>query len=198
MAIEKNLNTSLKLSYDRYENGITNDPVLLAGEIALATVTVKQDGVVNEVPSVLIKVGDGVHKYSELDYAYAKAADVIEQAKSAEKLTAFINNVIANAGIATDEALTNLSGRVTTAEGKITALEPKVGDAAVATQISNAIEALKLAETYATNEYVDGKLGNVGEDKGTVTARINAIEEELAAAVTFEPISENEIVALFA
>ena len=85
-------NVRLKLKYDSHEQWIANDPVLLAGEVALSTVTVKQEGTVNEVPSVLIKVGDGTHKYSELDFAYAKAADVLETAKDAEKLTAFISN----------------------------------------------------------------------------------------------------------
>ena len=45
---------------------------------------------------------------------------------------------------------------------------------------------------------VETKIGNVGADKGTVTDRINAIEEELAAATTFEPISDADIEALFA
>lgn len=148
MAIEKTLSTRLKLRYDTHENWITNDPVLLAGELALSVVSVKQDGAVEHVPSVLIKCGDGTHKYSELDYTFSRAADVISACKSESGLTAFINNVISNAGIATSEALTALAGRVTTAEGDIDALEAKVGDTAVATQITNAIAALKLSETY--------------------------------------------------
>ena len=145
---EKTLNTRLKLRYDTYENWIANDPVLLAGEFALATVSVKQDGAVEHVPSVLIKCGDGTHKYSELDYVFAKAADVIAAAKSETALTEFVNNVIAGAGIASDEAMTALADRVTTAEGNINALKDKVGDTTVPIQISEAIAALNLAETY--------------------------------------------------
>lgn len=154
---EKTFNARLKLKYDTHEQWIANDPVLLQGEVALSVVSVKQDGTVNEVPSVLMKVGDGTHKYSELGFTYAKAADVIAAAKSADALTKFINNVIANAGIATDEALTALSGRVTTAEGKITTLEGKVGDKSVATQITEAIDALNLSETYATKSHTHTK-----------------------------------------
>lgn len=161
---EKILNSRISLRYDSYENWVANDPVLRQGELALAAVSVKQDGVVNEVPSVLIKVGDNIHKYSELDYAYAKAADVIEQAKSAEKLTAFVNNVIAGAGIATNEAMNALAGRVTTAEGKITTAEGNittlqglVGDTKVADQISTAIANLKLSETYAAKVHTHTK-----------------------------------------
>lgn len=169
MAIEKTFNSRLKLRYDSHDNWTTNDPVLYSGEVALATVSVKQEGTVNFVPSVLIKVGDGTHKYSELDFAYAKAADVLDACKTESGLTAFINTVIANAGIATDEALSTLSGRVTTAEGEIDTLQSEmdaveakaaanetaittlnglVGDKAVATQIQDAIAALDLANTY--------------------------------------------------
>lgn len=164
MAITKTLNTKIALRYDSYENWIANDPILMKGELALAAVTVKQDGVVNEVPSVLIKCGDNVHKYSELDYVYAKAADVLAACKTEAGLKAFINNVIADAGIATDEALTALAGRVTTAEGKITtaegkitALEGLVGDDKVSDQISNAIAALNLSTTYAAKAHTHVK-----------------------------------------
>lgn len=153
MAIEKTLSTRLKLRYDSHENWIAADPVLLAGEVALSTVSVAQEGTVNFVPSVLIKVGDGTHKYSELDFAYAKSADVLAACKSETALTTFINNVIAGAGIATNEALATLTGRVDTAEGKITALEGLVGETGVAEQISTAIANLKLEETYATKEH---------------------------------------------
>lgn len=145
---EKILNTRIMLKYDSYENWVANDPVLKQGEAAITVVTVKQDGTANYVPSCLIKVGDGTHKYSELDFVYAKAADVVAAAKSESALTAFVNNVIAGAGIATDEAMTALAERVTTAEGNITSLKGLVGDTAVATQIQNAITALDLDNTY--------------------------------------------------
>lgn len=157
MAITKTLNTKIALRYDSYENWIANDPILLKGELALAAVTVAQDGNVEHVPSVLIKCGDGTHKYSELDYVFAKAADVVAAAKSESALTTFVNNVISNAGIATDEAMTALAGRVTTAEGKITSLQGLVGDTAVATQITNAINALDLANTYAAKAHTHTK-----------------------------------------
>ena len=159
MAITKNLNTRLKLRYDSHENWITNDPVLLAGEVALSTVTVKQNGVVNSVPSVLIKVGDGTHKYSELDFAFARAADVLEQAKDAEKLTAFINNVIAEAGIATDEALSTLAGRVTTVEGAITTLNADASTAgSVAKAVSDGVTPVANRVTAIENKVNDDKV----------------------------------------
>ena len=174
---EKTLNTRLKLRYDTYENWIANDPVLLAGEFALATVSVKQDGAVEHVPSVLIKCGDGTHKYSELDYVFAKAADVIAAAKSESALTAFVNDVIAGAGIASDEAMTALAERVTTAVGDINALQRKVGDQAVATQISEAITALKLNETYDAKGAAAAVQGNLDTYKASNDTAVAAAKK---------------------
>lgn len=191
MAIEKTLNTRILLRYDSHENWVANDPVLKKGEIALSTISVKQNGTVNFVPSVLIKVGDGTHKYSELEFTYARAADVLECCKTESGLTTFINNVIKDAGIATNEALTALTTRVTTAEGDIDALETKVGDKAVATQISDAIAALKLADTYeakgeaakvqtALNEYkTSNDAAITGIKTGDVINDFKSVETEL-------------------
>lgn len=161
MAIEKTLNTRVKLRYDSHENWMTNDPVLYAGEVALSTVSVKQEGTVNFVPSVLIKVGDGTHKYSELDFAFAKSADVISAAKSEASLKTFINNVIAEAGIASSEAMEALSGRVTTVEGDIATLNGDENTAgSVAKAIKDAIDALDYSKVESSetngNIKIDG------------------------------------------
>ena len=91
MADMKTLNTRIKLKYDLHTEWMKteNDPVLLAGEIAIAKVETAQTdpntGVVNYVPSILMKVGDGEHKYSELGFTYARSADVADWAKAAVK-----------------------------------------------------------------------------------------------------------------
>lgn len=82
---DKIFNTRLKLRIDTHENWVTNNPVLLLGEVAICTVSVVQNGSVNSVPSTLMKVGDGTHSYNELDYVSAKAADVPAWAKAATK-----------------------------------------------------------------------------------------------------------------
>lgn len=61
------------------------------------------------------------------------------------------------AGIASDEALTSLGKRVTTAEGDITGLKAKVGDKTVGEQIDDKITALDLANTYDAKGAADGK-----------------------------------------
>lgn len=108
-------------------------------------------------------------------------------------------------GIASDEALTALTGRVATAEGDIDALEGLVGKKAVGTQIDEKITALKLSETYdpkgaadakdeaiaaakkagddaqAAVDALAGKVGTVPADK-TVVKMI----EEAQAAATYD------------
>ena len=87
---EKLLQTRILLKYDSYTNWITNDPVLKMGEAAIATVpkgaTETLEGIdKSQLPEVLIKIGDGSSKYSELKFVSAMAADVYGWAKAAEK-----------------------------------------------------------------------------------------------------------------
>ena len=83
---EKTFNTRIQLKYDTYANWTTNNPVLKAGEMALATIQANTTGV-QSAPTVVIKVGDGTHTYTELPFASGKAADVYSWAKAETKPT---------------------------------------------------------------------------------------------------------------
>lgn len=199
MAIEnaKILNVRIKNKYDSYEKWVASGLVLEAGEIAIAhtTVDVKVDNGTVKHPALLMKVGDGEKTFANLPWLSAKAADVLDACKSTEALTTFVNGVIADAGIATDEAMQALAGKVTTAEGKITvienelntaetglkarvttaeaainALEALVGDTKVSEQISKAISDLNLADTYAAKTH------------GHEMAEVNGLSDAIAAA----------------
>lgn len=158
MAIEKILNTRILNKIDTLENWSASTLPIKKGEICIATVAASAGTGLTE-PVVMIKIGeDGVKTFKDLPWNfYAKASDVLAACKSEEGLTTFINEVIAGAGIATDEAMNALAGRVDTAEGKITALEDLVGDTKVSVAIQNAINALKLSETYAAKEHTHTK-----------------------------------------
>lgn len=80
----KNLNTRIRLKYDTLENWLKNDPVLLGGEVAIATVSTNENNNTNfqNLPNVVMKVGDGSKKFSELKFFSAMAADVYAWAKS--------------------------------------------------------------------------------------------------------------------
>lgn len=71
---------------DTYENWISNDPVLLKGEIAIVDVPASID-VVQQEPAVLMKIGDGTKKFSELPWISAKSADVYSWALAPTKPT---------------------------------------------------------------------------------------------------------------
>lgn len=192
MATEKILNTRILLKVDTLENWNSSTLPLKKGELAFATVAASAGTGLTE-PVVMVKIGeDGVKTFKDLGWSfYAKASDVISAAKSESALTTFINNVIKDAGIATNEALTALTTRVITAEGDIDALETKVGDKAVATQISDAIAALKLADTYeakgeaakvqtALNEYkTSNDAAITGIKTGDVINDFKSVETEL-------------------
>ena len=97
MAGNKTFQTRLQLKYDSYENWMTNDPVLLAGEIAIATVGTS-NGTVNNpdfqnLPNVVLKVGDGVTEYSKLKFVSGLAADVYEWAKADKKPSYTANEI---------------------------------------------------------------------------------------------------------
>ena len=168
----KTLNVRIKNKYDSYENWAASKVILEAGEIAIAytSVDVAVDNGTAKHPALLMKVGDGSSTFASLPWLSAKAADVLEACKDETALTTFVNSVIADAGIASDEAMEALAGRVTTAEGKITTLEGEmdaaegrittaeaaidalellVGDDSVESQIAAAINALNLGTTYA-------------------------------------------------
>lgn len=71
---------------DTYANWTSNDPVLLKGEIAIVDVPASTD-VVQQEPAVLMKIGDGTKKFSELPWISAKSADVYSWALAPAKPT---------------------------------------------------------------------------------------------------------------
>lgn len=178
---EKLLNARLQLKYDTQENWQNSTVILKTGEVALSVISVKQDGAMNFVPCVAMKCGDGVHKYSELDFIYARAADVVEAAKSTEGLTNFVQNLITNGKFASAADLEALAGRVTTAEGEIDALQGLVGSESVATQIQNAITALDLANTYDAKGSAAAVQGDLNSYKTTNNAAVKANADALTA-----------------
>lgn len=80
----KEFNARLRLKYDSYTNWTTNDPVLLEGEAAVCVIPA-DTGAVQGEPAVLIKIGDGTKKFSQLPFLSGKAADVYGWAKAATK-----------------------------------------------------------------------------------------------------------------
>ena len=99
---EKKLNVRIALKYDTYANWTTNNPILKAGEVAVATINSGNTQEVNSVtaPQVLLKVGDGTSNYNALPFISAKAADVYSWAKKTEaEFTTWVRNLISTEGV---------------------------------------------------------------------------------------------------
>ncbi len=79
-------NTRIQLKYDTYNNWHTNNPVLMAGELAIAEIPADTGAVPNE-PAYLLKVGNGTDHFNDLEWISGKAADVYAWAKAATKPT---------------------------------------------------------------------------------------------------------------
>ena len=82
----KTFNTRICNKIDTFANWTKNDPVLLKGEIGIAVVPAST-GAVKQEPAILIKIGDGTKKFSELEFVSGKAADIYDWAKAANKPT---------------------------------------------------------------------------------------------------------------
>lgn len=147
---EKQLNTRILLKYDSLTNWNKDLGYLRKGEVAIATVTTDEEVssasklTGGQPPQVLIKVGDGSHKFSELPYITAKAGDVYSWAK--EKTLKY-------------EALPE------ELKDKIVDLESAIGQGgSVQVQIENAIKDLDVTDVEVAGQFVvavpetDGKV----------------------------------------
>ena len=82
--VEKKLNTRIQLKGDSYQNWTEKNPVLLSNEVAIVTIAEKDGAPVNK-PGVYFKVGDGVSKFSDLEFTSGIAGDVYQWAKAESK-----------------------------------------------------------------------------------------------------------------
>ena len=91
------IQTRISLKYDSYSNWSSKNPVLLKGEVAIATIEKPQSGKhvtgFQNLPNVVMKVGDGTSQYNALPFVSALAADVYEWAKAATKPSYAISEI---------------------------------------------------------------------------------------------------------
>ena len=89
------IQTRISLKYDSYSNWSSKNPILLKGEVAIATVPAgsNTNPAMQNLPNVVMKVGDGISKYNTLPFVSALAADVYEWAKAATKPSYAISEI---------------------------------------------------------------------------------------------------------
>ena len=79
------LSTRITLKYDTLANWNASQFILKKGEVAICSLDTGETAEQSTPPAVLLKVGDGTHKFSELPWASGLAADVYGWAKAATK-----------------------------------------------------------------------------------------------------------------
>ena len=79
------LSTRITLKYDTLANWNASQFILKKGEVAICSLDTGETAEQSTPPAVLLKVGDGAHKFSELPWASGLAADVYGWAKAATK-----------------------------------------------------------------------------------------------------------------
>lgn len=218
MATEKILNTRVQLKYDSYANWTSTtlgenkgaNFVLKAGEIGICYLPIgysENQAVGSQPPQILIKVGNGTAKFSELPWASAKAADVYEWAKQVSLPVIKEGNGNVVASIAWDESAKGIkftTASVATSEGmeqlvnRVTAIENGYAtdaELAAAVEAINTVIAEKADKTYVDEEL--GKKVNVTDFNTFKTENATAIgtakSEAIAAAKTE---TENQVGAL--
>lgn len=199
------IQTRISLKYDSYENWSSKNPILLAGEVAIATIEKPKSGAAHStgfqnLPNVVMKVGDGVSNYNDLKFVSGLAADVYDWAKAANKPSYGIGEIVGALEyslVATDAAnykyelksrkagsnekwakvsdldLSGLASRLATAEGKIKTVED---------DLNTATTGLKDRLTAAENAIKNINNTGIG---GAITAAIeglDATEEQVAGA----------------
>lgn len=202
MAI-KTLQTRIQSKVDTYQNWMASDLVLLNGEIALCTIPVSAEnsGSVN-LPSVMMRVGDGAHKFSELPWFQACSANSYAWSLAPEKpqydaseitgLADFIDKTVTDDSntifqiVKVDDYTYKLQSQEKNATtwadvstltipnktADIEALQALVGETSVATQITNAINALDAtAVTAGTGKVID----SVSQTNGVVSATTRSL-----------------------
>ena len=156
------LNTKIKLRYDTLANwqdltveGKGGNLILLKGEVAFCEVpsasvannTVDANSVstvngvtANNMPTIIFKVGDGVHAFKDLNWGSALAADVYAWAKAANK-PGYTASEITIADADGNTEATNVEAALTEIYGLIDALQGGEGAYSL-TSLKNAIDLL--------------------------------------------------------
>lgn len=157
----KQINTRIALKIDTLAAWGTSNLILKLGEVAFATTAATVNSDKNKTltePVIIMKIGDGTHKFKELPNSfYANALDVLSICKDKTAFDNYVDGLITAKKYATADALK--------------AVSDLVGTTAVATQIQNAIEALDLANTYEAKGAADAvKTAVIGSNDDVSTA----------------------------
>ena len=175
------IQTRISLKYDSYANWTSKNPKLLKGELAIATVpadTKKPDGSTNlfeNLPNVVMKVGDGTNNYNDLPFVSGLAADVYAWAKAATKPSYSISEI---AG-AQEYRIVPMAGEGN--ENKYALQSRKAGSENAWSNVADSV--IDLSQIVADIADHESRIGTIESDLNTATtglkARMDAVENDI-------------------
>lgn len=173
---EKKFDTRILLKYDTLDNWNSSELILKAGEVAIAVVPVEGAA----ASPVVIKVGDGTRKFSELEMVSALASDVYSWAKKDE--ASFKTWLDKTAGFATDDELAGVAADLAAVDAAYKKADKDLADLIDAIQGNgSAGEGGGLTSVYARLADLESVLVSYmgKDDNGNVNA--DAVAEAIAA-----------------
>ena len=183
------LMTRIALKYDSYENWVSNNPVLLAGEVAIATIPVSDHESMpthfQNLPNVVMKVGDGTSHYNDLKFVSALAADVYDWAKAAQKPTYKADEIVDLQKFVEDHSDFDTNTQYTIvpvagAEYKYELKYKELSDTEFKSFASPVYMDMSGADTRlkALEEIIEGLTGDAGGIAGAINGAIDALDSE--------------------
>ena len=179
--ITTTLNTRIRLRYDTYDNWYNSNPVLLAGEVAIAVPGEKLLGSTEAAAPCLMKVGDGITEFRLLPWMSAVAADVHQWAKlPAADFKAWMEGSKTITGLSRPELATK--GQVETLTTNLATLTSTVET--LGTDLDNAEERIGTLESEMDTAQADIKelKDALNADDGGLAGKITALEGEVDKA----------------
>jgi hypothetical protein len=188
---EKTLNTRIINKNATSSEWSTSALVLKKGEIALAQI-ISAEGGNYDVPTYAMKVGDGTHTFSQLNWLVAPASDVYDWAKKeslaySDLPTAEINNAITTAINALDSGDTAVAKQFVTTvgvtDGKLSVTRRALTANDIPTLTISKISGLQteLDDKVSSSNYnskmtdIDTSISNLDGRVGTVEGKLDSV-----------------------
>ena len=205
--INKVFQTRIQLKYDTYANWSANNPILKAGEMAIATVAAGEQSMTN-LPNIVLKVGDGTSHYNDLKFVSALAADVHEWAKAstkpvykAEEITGLADYIAERSDFDTDTQYQLVAVSGATYKYQLQSRTFANGAWGEWANVDGQVIDFSGADTRlkSLEDTVSSLTGASGGIQGAITASINALDSTKSQAagadgLALEVVQENGVI----
>ncbi len=200
--------TRIQLKYDTYANWKDNNPVLKAGEMAIATVASGDRDDLHNLPNIILKVGDGTSHYNDLKFVSGLAADVHEWAKAnakpaytANEISGLADYIAANSDFDTDTQYQLVAVAGATYKYQLQSRTRSSDEWSDWADIDGQVIDLSGVNTRlkSLEDTVAGLTGDAGGIQGAITAAINGLDStknQVAGAdgLALKVVQENGVI----